>query len=49
MLAHAHTSDGGSILLRGEDVTRPSRRALHAVRRQVQMVFQDPYASLNPG
>ncbi|MBW5249948.1 ABC transporter ATP-binding protein, partial [Streptomyces sp. P01-B04] len=48
VLAHAHTSDGGTVRLRGEDVTRPSRRALHAVRRQVQMVFQDPYASLNP-
>ncbi|MFD0021370.1 dipeptide ABC transporter ATP-binding protein [Streptomyces sp. NPDC058382] len=48
VLAHAHTSDGGTMRLRGEDVTRPSRRELHAVRRQVQMVFQDPYASLNP-
>ncbi|MEV5602655.1 ABC transporter ATP-binding protein [Streptomyces sp. NPDC052299] len=48
VLAHAHTADGGTLRLRGEDVTRPSRRALHAVRRQVQMVFQDPYASLNP-
>ncbi|MFE7137785.1 dipeptide ABC transporter ATP-binding protein [Streptomyces sp. NPDC057644] len=48
VLAHAHPSDDGTLRLRGEDVTRPSRRALHAVRRQVQMVFQDPYASLNP-
>ncbi|MEG9552645.1 MULTISPECIES: ABC transporter ATP-binding protein [Streptomyces griseus group] len=48
VLAHAHPADGGALRLRGEDVTRPSRRALHAVRRQVQMVFQDPYASLNP-
>ncbi|MGC4948634.1 dipeptide ABC transporter ATP-binding protein [Streptomyces sp. DT224] len=48
VLAHAHTCDGGTLRLRGEDITRPSRRALHAVRRQVQMVFQDPYASLNP-
>ncbi|MCX0247637.1 ATP-binding cassette domain-containing protein [Streptomyces drozdowiczii] len=48
VLAHAHTADGGTLRLRGEDITRPSRRALHAVRRQVQMVFQDPYASLNP-
>ncbi|MFE5689857.1 ABC transporter ATP-binding protein [Streptomyces sp. NPDC056512] len=48
VLAHAHTSDGGTFRLRGVDVTRPSRRAMHAVRRQVQMVFQDPYASLNP-
>ncbi|MFD6279153.1 ABC transporter ATP-binding protein [Streptomyces sp. NPDC060209] len=48
VLAHAHPADGGRMLLLGEDVTRPSRRELHAVRRQVQMVFQDPYASLNP-
>ncbi|WP_371791873.1 ABC transporter ATP-binding protein [Streptomyces sp. NBC_01471] len=48
VLAHAHPADGGTLRLRGADVTRPSRRELHAVRRQVQMVFQDPYASLNP-
>ncbi|MER7911530.1 ABC transporter ATP-binding protein [Streptomyces sp. NPDC096068] len=48
VLAHAHPSDGGRILLGGKDVTRPGRAELHAVRRRVQMVFQDPYASLNP-
>ncbi|MGA5638662.1 ABC transporter ATP-binding protein [Streptomyces cinereoruber] len=48
VLAHAHPSDGGRILLDGQDVTRPGRAELHAVRRRVQMVFQDPYASLNP-
>jgi peptide/nickel transport system ATP-binding protein len=48
LLAHAHPADGGTIRLRGEDVTRPSRTALRTLRRQVQMVFQDPYASLNP-
>ncbi|MFE3516130.1 dipeptide ABC transporter ATP-binding protein [Streptomyces sp. NPDC059166] len=48
VLAHAHPADGGRMVLHGEDVTRPSRRSLHTVRRQVQMVFQDPYASLNP-
>ncbi|WLQ37828.1 ABC transporter ATP-binding protein [Streptomyces castrisilvae] len=48
VLAHAHSADGGTLRLRGEDITRPSRRALHTVRRQIQMVFQDPYASLNP-
>ncbi|MGW2326783.1 ABC transporter ATP-binding protein [Streptomyces sp. NPDC001700] len=48
LLAHAHPADSGTIRLRGEDVTRPSRTALRALRRQVQMVFQDPYASLNP-
>ncbi|NGO11662.1 ABC transporter ATP-binding protein [Streptomyces sp. HC44] len=48
LLAHAHPADGGTLRLRGEDVTRPSRTALRRLRRQVQMVFQDPYASLNP-
>ncbi|WP_314616062.1 ABC transporter ATP-binding protein [Streptomyces stackebrandtii] len=48
VLAHAHPADGGRILLDGRDVTRPGRTELHAVRRRVQMVFQDPYASLNP-
>ncbi|MDX2561035.1 ABC transporter ATP-binding protein [Streptomyces sp. TX20-6-3] len=48
VLAHAHPADTGRILLDGQDVTRPGRAALHSVRRRVQMVFQDPYASLNP-
>ncbi|NEA46921.1 ABC transporter ATP-binding protein [Streptomyces sp. SID10815] len=48
VLAHAHPSDSGTLRLGGRDVTRPARRELHTVRRSVQMVFQDPYASLNP-
>ncbi|MFI1653485.1 dipeptide ABC transporter ATP-binding protein [Streptomyces sp. NPDC020472] len=48
ILAHAHPADGGRILLDGQDVTRPDRTALRSVRRRVQMVFQDPYASLDP-
>ena len=38
----------GRILYRGQDVTRLGGRALKAVRRNIQMVFQDPYTSLNP-
>lgn len=38
----------GTILFEGEDVTRLRGEALAAYRRDVQMVFQDPYASLNP-
>ncbi|MER6011011.1 ABC transporter ATP-binding protein [Streptomyces bluensis] len=38
----------GSITYRGEDITKLSPRALKAVRRNIQMVFQDPYTSLNP-
>jgi oligopeptide/dipeptide ABC transporter ATP-binding protein len=39
---------GGRIELDGQDVTRLGGRALRPVRRKVQMVFQDPYSSLNP-
>jgi oligopeptide/dipeptide ABC transporter ATP-binding protein len=39
---------GGTMRFRGQDITRANRRALAPVRREMQMVFQDPHASLNP-
>ncbi|HQZ32899.1 MAG TPA: ATP-binding cassette domain-containing protein [Ilumatobacteraceae bacterium] len=38
----------GSIVFDGKDITRLSHRSLRPLRRQIQVVFQDPYASLNP-
>src|SRR5437764_11885899 len=38
----------GKILLGGVDITELNHDAMRAHRRHVQMVFQDPYASLNP-
>ncbi|MCW2766962.1 MAG: gsiA 2 [Nocardioides sp.] len=38
----------GSILFHGDDVAEMSRRRLRAIRRDIQMVFQDPNAALNP-
>ncbi|HWQ46684.1 MAG TPA: oligopeptide/dipeptide ABC transporter ATP-binding protein [Longilinea sp.] len=38
----------GHILLNGEDITFVKGKKLNAVRKKVQIVFQDPYSSLNP-
>jgi len=38
----------GTIRLEGTDITHLSRRRLRPLRRQLHMVFQDPYSSLNP-
>jgi oligopeptide/dipeptide ABC transporter ATP-binding protein len=38
----------GSIRVRGAEVSGAGRKALYAVRREVQMIFQDPALSLNP-
>jgi oligopeptide/dipeptide ABC transporter ATP-binding protein len=38
----------GTIRLNGTDITHLSRRAMRPLRRELHMVFQDPYSSLNP-
>jgi peptide/nickel transport system ATP-binding protein/oligopeptide transport system ATP-binding protein len=38
----------GEVLYRGTDVISASNREMRGLRREMQMVFQDPYASLNP-
>ena len=38
----------GSIVFRGTDISRAGKRTLRPLRREMQMVFQDPFASLNP-
>jgi oligopeptide/dipeptide ABC transporter ATP-binding protein len=40
--------DGGELRIAGEDVTAMSRRDLRALRRNAQMIFQDPYSSFDP-
>ncbi|MCW2997681.1 MAG: dipeptide transporter ATP-binding protein [Solirubrobacterales bacterium] len=39
---------GGSITYQGEDIAHHSRKQLKPLRRDMQMIFQDPYSSLNP-
>jgi peptide/nickel transport system ATP-binding protein len=41
-------STEGSIRFHGDDVTRAGRKQMEPLRREMQMVFQDPFASLNP-
>jgi peptide/nickel transport system ATP-binding protein len=38
----------GSIVFKGTDITKFKRKQMRPVRRDIQIVFQDPYASLNP-
>jgi oligopeptide/dipeptide ABC transporter ATP-binding protein len=38
----------GKVHFEGRDITNLSRRAMQPVRREIQMIFQDPYGSLNP-
>lgn len=40
--------DGGTIELAGQDIRALSARAMRPVRQKIQMIFQDPFASLNP-
>ena len=41
-------STSGKIIFNGRDITRFSRKQMRPVRGELQIVFQDPYASLNP-
>ena len=38
----------GKIIFKGRDITEYSRKQMREVRREMQIIFQDPYASLNP-
>ncbi|CAM5286418.1 Vitamin B12 import ATP-binding protein BtuD [Streptomyces fumanus] len=39
---------GGKVAYRGQDITHAGRKQLAPIRSEIQMIFQDPYASLNP-
>lgn len=48
VIVRLEEASSGRVLLDGEDLTQARGRRLRDLRRRVQMVFQDPYASLNP-
>lgn len=41
-------SDSGEVLFQGQDVAKLSRKELRKLRQDIQIIFQDPYSSLNP-
>lgn len=41
-------ADEGQILYRGQNLTKLSEKAFRAIRKDLQIIFQDPYGSLNP-
>lgn len=47
-IIHLHESTGGKIFLDGQDITNLSSKALKAAREKMQIIFQDPYSSLDP-
>ncbi len=48
LLVRLHEPTSGRVVFDGTDISRLSRRQLRPFRREMQMIFQDPYASLNP-
>ncbi len=47
-IIHLHESTGGQIIFQGEDVTHVNSKQLKKLREDMQIIFQDPYSSLNP-
>jgi peptide/nickel transport system ATP-binding protein len=47
-ITRLYTISSGTIRFAGQDISTLSERRMRPLRRRVQMVFQDPYASLNP-
>jgi peptide/nickel transport system ATP-binding protein/oligopeptide transport system ATP-binding protein len=47
-ILHLQPATSGEVLFQGRDVTKMSKGELRRMRRDMQIVFQDPYASLNP-
>ena len=48
VITRLHEPTAGSVLFRGQDISGLSSRDMKPLRRELQMIFQDPYSSLNP-
>ncbi|MEZ5906299.1 MAG: ABC transporter ATP-binding protein [Geminicoccaceae bacterium] len=48
LITRIHNPTAGEILFEGKDIAQQSRAEMRPLRRRMQMIFQDPFASLNP-
>jgi len=48
LITRLYQPTGGSMMFEGEDLAKLSQREMKPHRREIQMIFQDPYTSLNP-
>ena len=48
LIIRLHEADSGQILLEGTDITHLGPRAMRPLRQEMQIIFQDPFASLDP-
>ena len=47
-IIHLLEATDGKILFEGNDITRPTKKELHRIRTEMQIIFQDPFSSLDP-
>ena len=48
VILHLHERTGGRIIFQGKDISDVTKTELKELRKDMQIIFQDPYASLNP-
>ena len=47
-IIHLQKATDGQVLFNGKDITNPTKEELKRLRSDIQIIFQDPYSSLNP-
>lgn len=47
-IIHLLEPTSGEIFFEGEDISKPTKTRLHELRRDMQMIFQDPFSSIDP-
>lgn len=48
VILHLLEPTSGTIMFEGRDITKVNKKLLHKLRREMQMIFQDPFSSINP-